>query len=50
MSIGGGVLALLRRYGPTVFGLFPDRAGAERAAGALGPGAIVCEGGVTEPG
>ena len=36
--------------GPTVFGLFPDRAGAERAARDLGPEAILCEGGVAEPG
>jgi 4-diphosphocytidyl-2-C-methyl-D-erythritol kinase len=36
--------------GPTIFGLFPDRSEAERAAGDLGPEAIVCEGGVTGPG
>lgn len=32
--------------GPTVFGLFAEREEAERAAGDLGPGAILCEGGV----
>lgn len=36
--------------GPTVFGLFPDRAEAEAAAAAVGPEAIVCQGGVTGEG
>ncbi|MFZ9669018.1 MAG: 4-(cytidine 5'-diphospho)-2-C-methyl-D-erythritol kinase [Solirubrobacterales bacterium] len=36
--------------GPTVFGLFPDREEAERAARDLGPEAILCEGGVAESG
>lgn len=31
--------------GPTVFGLFPDRASAEEAAAGLGPDAIVCAAG-----
>jgi 4-diphosphocytidyl-2C-methyl-D-erythritol kinase len=34
--------------GPTVFGLFGSRDEAERAAGSLGHGAILCEGGVAE--
>jgi 4-diphosphocytidyl-2-C-methyl-D-erythritol kinase len=33
--------------GPTVFGLFSDRESAESAADALGPEAVVCQGGVT---
>jgi 4-diphosphocytidyl-2-C-methyl-D-erythritol kinase len=33
--------------GPTVFGLFSDRESAESAAEAVGPEAIVCQGGVT---
>jgi 4-diphosphocytidyl-2-C-methyl-D-erythritol kinase len=32
--------------GPTVFGLFPDRESAEAAAAAVGPEALVCQGGV----
>jgi 4-diphosphocytidyl-2-C-methyl-D-erythritol kinase len=35
--------------GPTVFGLFSDRESAESAAEAVGPEAIVCQGGVLPP-
>ncbi|MBN8871010.1 MAG: hypothetical protein J0H66_14115 [Solirubrobacterales bacterium] len=43
----GALFTGMTGTGPTVFGLFSDRESAESAADAVGPEAIVCQGGVT---
>ncbi len=50
LAAAGASFTGMTGTGPTVFGLFPDRAAAEQAAAEVGPEAIVCQGGTVEGG
>lgn len=50
LAMAGAGFTGMTGTGPTVFGLFPDRDSAARAAETVGPEAILCEGGTIGPG